>query len=706
MLEIQGNWERRRDDRTGMIFFHCLTDPSRRNPHQTEAFLQTCQWEVPPAWDGDPLIVPDLEGNMVPLTTLLAMEGHESGVAGKAPSMGATIAASLTFGMDASQQDPFAQPAEDWLPNKIDVMNQSTPGTMAQPARRAPAHSTLPSITSMKGDNNSNTNNHISSSDSIDSLASQSLVSVNKTALGNNGNNQLVDLRSTGGERSWKESEAPTLGTATLEHWVEQWVASDEIMKILARRLGLDENRIQPVDELQSLFTIEGSSSSPVSVGRKDARGSLNKALITNNNTLTTISEASSTMDGKDDTNRNPLLAPRDFWNEETEEKRGLDDDGDDEFWSDDEQEVGNVDDIDEEVGDLPQDHRDVAFLKRQDYRQRHPDIIKKLEGKKKAHDHDASSLQSVPSQVPYLSLTEAGISSKEASAADQAALAWRRLPRVDLAPTFFQRCTQTRTLGPDYPTRSMPRLSSHNHNHSGNNNGSLQEEDEDKKFEEGNRTCQTFPAPVFLLPISPTEACVYEPENFEFPVEVLFVPDAKKDMERAISTLERNVRREEELSRHIATDDLLLFGEASETTSADRLLARQYQQDQQAFQDPREAAMEKAILAAKSNNIAAMEDALEEDVPIDTIDSFGNSLLILAAQQGSKRMCKFLLRRGAKLNMQNLSGNTCLHYCYAYSHTELGDYLRKRGADDSILNIDGLTCYEGLGADELNIQE
>ena len=148
----------------------------------------------------------------------------------------------------------------------------------------------------------------------------------------------------------------------------------------------------------------------------------------------------------------------------------------------------------------------------------------------------------------------------------------------------------------------------------------------------------------------------------------------------------------------------------------------------QDAFVDPKEAAVDKAVMAAKASNITEMEDALEEveipsitktnlgtkilnticvyfnsqDIPINSADSHGNTLLLLAAQQGSKRMCKFLLRRGANINAQNLAGNTVLHFCFTYSHTELGKYLMQRGADDSILNSDGLTCYEGLDEDAL----
>lgn len=46
---------------------------------------------------------------------------------------------------------------------------------------------------------------------------------------------------------------------------------------------------------------------------------------------------------------------------------------------------------------------------------------------------------------------------------------------------------------------------------------------------------------------------------------------------------------------------------------------------------------------------------------------------------QGSKRMVKYLLRRGAFLNAQNSTGNTALHYCYTYGHTELADYLKAK---------------------------
>ena len=113
---------------------------------------------------------------------------------------------------------------------------------------------------------------------------------------------------------------------------------------------------------------------------------------------------------------------------------------------------------------------------------------------------------------------------------------------------------------------------------------------------------------------------------------------------------------------------------------------------------------VEKAILACKTSNVAALEEALEHNISIDSFDEFGNTLLILASQQGDKRISKRLLRGGADINAQNLSGNTAMHYAYAYGNDALGDYLVQKGGDDGIVNADGLTCYEGLSSEDILI--
>jgi hypothetical protein len=69
--------------------------------------------------------------------------------------------------------------------------------------------------------------------------------------------------------------------------------------------------------------------------------------------------------------------------------------------------------------------------------------------------------------------------------------------------------------------------------------------------------------------------------------------------------------------------------------------------------------------------------------VPIDFQDDQGNTLLHVVSQNGSRRMVKLCLRRGAALDLQNLTGQTALHFAYGYGYAEVGDYLVQKGADD-----------------------
>ena len=109
------------------------------------------------------------------------------------------------------------------------------------------------------------------------------------------------------------------------------------------------------------------------------------------------------------------------------------------------------------------------------------------------------------------------------------------------------------------------------------------------------------------------------------------------------------------------------------------------------------------AFLATKNSRIDKLEELMDNGVKVDERDGNGNTMLLIAAQQGLKRISKFLLRRGGDINAQNLSGNSILHYCFEYSFNDLAEYFISKGADDSLLNADGLTCYEGLNREKVD---
>ncbi|KAF1788225.1 Ankyrin repeat-containing domain [Phytophthora cactorum] len=100
-----------------------------------------------------------------------------------------------------------------------------------------------------------------------------------------------------------------------------------------------------------------------------------------------------------------------------------------------------------------------------------------------------------------------------------------------------------------------------------------------------------------------------------------------------------------------------------------------------------------RALLCARNNNLEGLELALDQGVDVNARDNHGNTLFILACQQGNK----------PDMNLQNLNGNTALHYLYAYKHKDLADYLKAKGAKDTTQNAAGLTCYEGLSQDDVD---
>ena len=155
-----------------------------------------------------------------------------------------------------------------------------------------------------------------------------------------------------------------------------------------------------------------------------------------------------------------------------------------------------------------------------------------------------------------------------------------------------------------------------------------------------------------------------------------------------------------EDVLNHHTGDEISHFVKKEHETEEDKLIENS---NYMHHKRERENEDSKLFLAVKHSNYDVLKVLIDRNgMDVDTYDEFGNTLFILACQQGNKKLCKFLLRRGAYINAQNHTGNTGLHYLFEYGHSDLAEYIRGKGADDTYLNAEGLTCFEGVHRNNL----
>lgn len=95
---------------------------------------------------------------------------------------------------------------------------------------------------------------------------------------------------------------------------------------------------------------------------------------------------------------------------------------------------------------------------------------------------------------------------------------------------------------------------------------------------------------------------------------------------------------------------------------------------------------------------MAEVKGLLEAGIDPNVRDKYGNTVLIIAGQNGLKNVAKAALRNGADINARNNKGNTALHFAFAYGYADsLGAYLISKIADDKILNEQSKSCYDVL---------
>lgn len=79
------------------------------------------------------------------------------------------------------------------------------------------------------------------------------------------------------------------------------------------------------------------------------------------------------------------------------------------------------------------------------------------------------------------------------------------------------------------------------------------------------------------------------------------------------------------------------------------------------------------------------------------TDEGFGNTMLMLACQNGNAKLVKYLVAKGANTNAQNKVGQTASHFANAFKFYEVSQWIFENGGDDTLANKYGLTPYDGL---------
>lgn len=94
-------------------------------------------------------------------------------------------------------------------------------------------------------------------------------------------------------------------------------------------------------------------------------------------------------------------------------------------------------------------------------------------------------------------------------------------------------------------------------------------------------------------------------------------------------------------------------------------------------------------------------ENSINEQIfHINKCDDHGNTLMHVAAQNGSMKIAMYLINKGANPNHQNKQGQTPGHFALSYQFFDFASWLFDPDGgkgNDLLTNIYGLGPYDGL---------
>ena len=109
-------------------------------------------------------------------------------------------------------------------------------------------------------------------------------------------------------------------------------------------------------------------------------------------------------------------------------------------------------------------------------------------------------------------------------------------------------------------------------------------------------------------------------------------------------------------------------------------------------------------LIAVKNNNVKQVESLLEDGANASNIDDDSDNVLMCATMYATPEVMELLLKKGAKINSRNKSGETALMWCM-HDNNKI-NLLLKYGADINVAAYSGNTplFIACVGADQYEI--
>lgn len=153
-----------------------------------------------------------------------------------------------------------------------------------------------------------------------------------------------------------------------------------------------------------------------------------------------------------------------------------------------------------------------------------------------------------------------------------------------------------------------------------------------------------------------------------------------KKESERQARRAARNKERED-------------TSKAEKLKGGDSASAAKAQEDE--YSEADKERFKKIFDLVRFNKYKDVEKLIKDGCPVDWRDPNGYTPLMVASQNGLKRIVKICMRYNCDMNAQNHRGHTACHLATMYENGDLMEYMVSKGARDDILNEQGKTCHD-----------